>query len=76
MQSMPRSTTSWLGSSCRMTLLSIAIRWASCRFGTRSSDLSYAGLAILRALYCGTMVALQIPGDRLVRTLSCGADFA
>jgi FSR family fosmidomycin resistance protein-like MFS transporter len=47
--------------------------YASCRFGRRSSGLSYAGLAILRALYCGTMGGLQIPGDRLVRTLSSRA---
>jgi MFS family permease len=32
--------------------------------------LSYAGLAIVRALYYGTMGGLQVPGDKLVRTLS------
>ena len=32
--------------------------------------LSYAGLAIVRALYYGTMGGLQVPGDRLVRALS------
>src|SRR6201996_6149636 len=28
--------------------------------------LSYAGLAIVRALYYGTMGSLQVPGDRLL----------
>jgi MFS transporter, FSR family, fosmidomycin resistance protein len=32
--------------------------------------LSYAGLAIVRALYYGTMGGLQVPGDGLVRALS------
>jgi FSR family fosmidomycin resistance protein-like MFS transporter len=32
--------------------------------------LSYAGLAIVRALYYGTMGGLQVPGDPLVRALS------
>jgi FSR family fosmidomycin resistance protein-like MFS transporter len=32
--------------------------------------LSYAGLAVVRALYYGTMGGLQVPGDKLVRTLS------
>jgi MFS transporter, FSR family, fosmidomycin resistance protein len=32
--------------------------------------LSYAGLAVVRALYYGTMGGLQLPGDRLVRALS------
>jgi FSR family fosmidomycin resistance protein-like MFS transporter len=32
--------------------------------------LSYAGLAIVRALYYGTMGGLKLPGDRLVRALS------
>ena len=32
--------------------------------------LSYAGLAVLRALYYGTMGGLQLPATRLVRTLS------
>src|SRR3978361_740583 len=32
--------------------------------------LSYAGLAIVRALYYGTMGGLQVPGDRLIRALS------
>ncbi len=32
--------------------------------------LSYAGLAIVRALYYGTMGGLQVPGDKLVRALS------
>ncbi len=35
--------------------------------------LSYAGLAVLRALYFGTMGGLQLPGDSLVRTLSSRA---
>jgi MFS transporter, FSR family, fosmidomycin resistance protein len=32
--------------------------------------LSYAGLAIVRALYYGTMGGLQVPSDKLVRALS------
>jgi FSR family fosmidomycin resistance protein-like MFS transporter len=32
--------------------------------------LSYAGLAIVRALYFGTMGGLQMPGDKLVRAFS------
>src|ERR1700760_1517407 len=28
--------------------------------------LSYAGLALVRALYSGTMGGLQVPGDRLI----------
>jgi len=32
--------------------------------------LSYAGLAVVRALYYGPMGGLQVPGTRLVRTLS------
>ena len=32
--------------------------------------LSYAGLALVRALYHGTMGGLQVPGDRLVARLS------
>src|SRR5580698_4525754 len=32
--------------------------------------LSYAGLAILRALYSGTMGGLQLPGDRLIARLT------
>ena len=32
--------------------------------------LSYAGLAIVRSLYYGTMGGLQVPGDKLVRALS------
>jgi MFS transporter, FSR family, fosmidomycin resistance protein len=35
--------------------------------------LSYAGLAVLRALYYGTMGGLQIPGDRLIAKLSARA---
>ncbi|MGH7101546.1 MAG: MFS transporter [Acetobacteraceae bacterium] len=35
--------------------------------------LSYAGLAALRALYYGTMSALQIPGSRMIRPLSSRA---
>ncbi|MGH7071247.1 MAG: MFS transporter, partial [Acetobacteraceae bacterium] len=31
--------------------------------------LSYAGLAVVRALYYGTMSALQIPGSRLIKPL-------
>jgi MFS transporter, FSR family, fosmidomycin resistance protein len=38
--------------------------------------LSYAGLAVLRALYYGTMGGLQIPGDRLVAKLSARAALA
>jgi MFS family permease len=38
--------------------------------------LSYAGLALLRALYSGTMGSLQIPGDRLLRPLSARAALA
>jgi FSR family fosmidomycin resistance protein-like MFS transporter len=32
--------------------------------------LSYAGLAMVRALYYGTMGGLQVPGDRLIARLS------
>jgi FSR family fosmidomycin resistance protein-like MFS transporter len=32
--------------------------------------LSYAGLAVVRALYYGTMGGLQVPGDRLIATFS------
>jgi FSR family fosmidomycin resistance protein-like MFS transporter len=32
--------------------------------------LSYAGLAVVRALYYGTMGGLQVPGDRLIARLS------
>jgi FSR family fosmidomycin resistance protein-like MFS transporter len=32
--------------------------------------LSYAGLAVVRALYYGTMGGLQVPGDKLVRAFS------
>ena len=32
--------------------------------------LSYAGLAVVRALYYGTMGGLQVPADRLMRALS------
>jgi MFS transporter, FSR family, fosmidomycin resistance protein len=32
--------------------------------------LSYAGLAIVRALYSGTMGGLQVPADKLIRPLS------
>ncbi len=32
--------------------------------------LSYAGLAVVRALYYGTMGGLQVPGDRVTRNLS------
>src|SRR5580698_7462723 len=32
--------------------------------------LSYAGLAVLRALYSGTMGGLQVPGGRLIARLS------
>jgi MFS transporter, FSR family, fosmidomycin resistance protein len=32
--------------------------------------LSYAGLAVVRALYYGTMAGLQVPGDRLIARLS------
>jgi MFS family permease len=38
--------------------------------------LSYAGLAVLRALYYGTMGGLQIPGDRLIAKLSARAALA
>lgn len=38
--------------------------------------LSYAGLAIVRALYSGTMGGLQVPADRLVSRLSPGAALA
>src|SRR5277367_6976498 len=31
--------------------------------------LSYAGLAVVRALYYGTMGGLQVPGDRLIARL-------
>src|ERR1700752_4279182 len=31
--------------------------------------LSYAGLAVVRALYYGTMGGLQLPGDRLIAKL-------
>src|ERR1700759_5679485 len=31
--------------------------------------LSYAGLAVVRALYYGTMGGLQVPGDRLIAKL-------
>src|ERR1700733_10434 len=31
--------------------------------------LSYAGLAVVRSLYYGTMGGLQIPGDRLIARL-------
>jgi MFS family permease len=36
-------------------------------------SLSYAGLAIVRALYYGTMGALQVPGDRLMSRLGSRA---
>jgi MFS transporter, FSR family, fosmidomycin resistance protein len=32
-------------------------------------NLSYAGLAVVRALYYGTMGGLQVPGDRLIARL-------
>ena len=32
--------------------------------------LSYAGLAVVRALYYGTMGGLQVPGDRLIARLA------
>lgn len=35
--------------------------------------LSYAGLALMRALYSGTMGGLQIPGDTLLRRVSARA---
>ena len=38
--------------------------------------LSYAGLAVLRALYFATMGGLQLPGDRLLRGLSPRAALA
>ncbi len=38
--------------------------------------LSYAGLAVVRALYYGTMGGLQVPGDRLVSRLSPRAALA
>ena len=38
--------------------------------------LSYAGLALVRALYYGTMGGLQVPGDRLVARLSPRAALA
>jgi len=38
--------------------------------------LSYAGLAVVRALYYGTMGGLQLPGARLVRALSPRAALA
>src|SRR6202522_1058428 len=38
--------------------------------------LSYAGLAIVRALYYGTMGGLQIPGNRVIATLSPRAALA
>ncbi len=38
--------------------------------------LSYAGVAILRALYYGTMGGLQVPGNKLVRGLSPRAALA
>ena len=38
--------------------------------------LSYAGLAIVRALYFGTMGGLQLPADRLLRRLSTRAVLA
>ncbi len=38
--------------------------------------LSYAGLAVLRALYYGTMSGLQVPGDRLIRSLGPRAALA
>jgi len=38
--------------------------------------LSYAGLALLRALYSGTMGSLQVPGDRLLQPLSSRAALA
>jgi len=38
--------------------------------------LSYAGLAVVRALYHGTMGGLQVPGDKLLRGLSPRAALA
>jgi MFS transporter, FSR family, fosmidomycin resistance protein len=38
--------------------------------------LSYAGLAVVRALYYGTMGGLQVPGDRLIARLSPRAALA
>jgi len=38
--------------------------------------LSYAGLALVRALYYGTMGGLQLPSDRIVARLSPGAALA
>jgi MFS family permease len=38
--------------------------------------LSYAGLAVVRALYYGTMGGLQVPGDRLMAKLSPRAALA
>jgi MFS family permease len=38
--------------------------------------LSYAGLAVIRALYYATMGGLQVPGDRLVRNFSPRAALA
>ena len=38
--------------------------------------LSYAGLAVVRALYYGTMGGLQVPGDRLVARLNPRAALA
>jgi MFS transporter, FSR family, fosmidomycin resistance protein len=38
--------------------------------------LSYAGLAVLRALYYGTMGGLQVPGDRLIGSFSPRAALA
>jgi len=38
--------------------------------------LSYAGLAVVRALYYGTMGGLQIPGDRLIARLGSRAALA
>jgi FSR family fosmidomycin resistance protein-like MFS transporter len=39
-------------------------------------SLSYAGLAVVRALYYGPMGGLQIPGDRLIARLSARAALA
>jgi FSR family fosmidomycin resistance protein-like MFS transporter len=39
-------------------------------------SLSYTGLAMVRALYAGTMGGLQVPGDRLLRGLSPRAALA
>jgi MFS family permease len=38
--------------------------------------LTYAGLAAIRVLYFGTMGALQVPGDRWLRTISARAALA